>query len=325
LSHSTLSINPLGLGCMGMSFAYGTPPPKEESIKLIHRAIELGCNFFDTADVYGMGHNEELLGEAIKTAPVKRSELVIATKFALQMVGGEMKVNGKPEYVKDACAKSLKRLGLDYIDLYYQHRVDPDTPIEETMKAMVELVKEGKVKYLGLSECSAATLRRAHAIHPISALQVEYSLWSTDIEQNGVLDTCRELGVTLVAYSPLARGFLTGQIKKFDDLEATDWRRTNPRFQPENFSKNLDLVKLVEDIAREKKCTASQVALAWVLNQKGVVTIPGTKKIPYLEENVGSVNVKLSEEDLKKIREFLKTFIVAGTRYAESGMKIVNI
>jgi len=226
------------------------------------------------------GHNEEVVGAAIRSAPVKRSDLVVATKFAIQPVpGGTSQVNGTPEYVKESCGKSLKRLGLDYIDLYYQHRVDPKTPIEDTVRAMAELVKEGKVKYLGLSECSAATLRRAHAVHPITAVQVEYSLWSTDIEVNGILDTCRELGITVVAYSPLARGFLTGQIKKFDDLEPDDWRRTNPRFQPENFAKNIDLVKLVENMAKEKNCTSSQLALAWVLIQHpGIVIIPGTKK-----------------------------------------------
>jgi len=276
--------------------------------------------------LYGFGVNEELLGEAIKTAKFKRSDLVIATKFAFVLNPDKsIGINGTPEHVKDACEKSLKRLGLDYIDLYYQHRVDPKTPIEDTVKAMAELVKEGKVKYLGLSECSAETLRKAHKIHPITACQVEYSLFTTDIEDNGILNACRELGVTLVAYSPLSRGFLTGQIKSIDDLEPNDWRRSNPRFSPENFSKNLDLVKLLEAIAKEKNCTPGQLALAWVIAQQGVVAIPGTKKIQYLEENIAAEKVRLSEDDLKKIREILKSFNVAGTRYSEAGMKGVNL
>jgi len=284
---------------MGMSAIYGPVPPKEESIKVIHRAMELGVNFYDTSDLYGFGLNEELLGEAIRTGPMNRSDLVIATKFGIEWkADGSTNIHGNSEHVIQACANSLKRLGIETIDLYYQHRVDPDTPIEVTVRAMAQLVKEGKVKTLGLSECSAATLRRAHAIHPITAVQWEYSLWSTDIETNGVLDTGRELGITLVAYSPLARGFLTGQIKKFEDLDPTDWRRTNPRFQPENFPKNIELVHFVEQIAKEKGCTPSQVALAWVLHQPGVVAIPGTKKIQYMEENLGGLNVRLTEEEL---------------------------
>jgi len=327
LGKSGIKINPLGLGCMGMSAFYAPFPPKEESIKVIHRALELGINFFDTALIYGWGANEELLGEAIRTAPhTKRSDVVIATKFGfVKGAEGQYGVSSKPEVVKQTCVNSLASLKLDYIDLFYQHRVDPNTPIEETVKAMAELVKEGKVKALGLSECSAATLRRAHAVHPIAAVQVEYSLWSTDIENNDLLNTCRELGVTVVAYSPLARGFLSGQIKKFEDLEADDWRRHNPRFQPENFAKNIELVHVVESLAKEKKCTPSQLALAWVLNQPGVVAIPGTKKIQYLEDNFGCLNVTITPEDEKKIRDFLKVFVVAGTRYPEAQMKSVNI
>jgi len=310
---------------MGMSAFYGAIPSEEESIKLIHKAIELGVNFFDTSDVYGFGHNEELLGKAIKSSNVKRSDIIVATKFAIRRVNGKNEICGTPQYVKEACGASLKRLGLDYIDLYYQHRVDPNTPIEDTVGAMAELVKEGKVRALGLSECSAATLRRAHKIHPISAVQVEYSLWTTDPESNGLLDTCRELGVTFVSYSPLGRGFLTGAIKKFDDLEKDDWRRQIPRFQPENFAKNLELLQLVEDIAKTKGCTPSQFALAWVLRQPGVVAIPGTKKIKYLEENWAANKVTVTDEDDKKIRPFLSQFVVAGTRYPEANMKSVHL
>jgi len=320
-------INPLGLGCMGMSAYYAPFPPKEESIKVIHRSLELGCNFFDTAQVYAWGVNEALLGEAIRTAPnTKRSDVIIATKFGFaKKTDGTTVADSTPENVKKTCDESLKFLGMDYIDLFYQHRVDPNTPIEVTVQAMADLVKEGKVKFLGLSECSAATLRRAHAVHPIAAVQVEYSLWSTDVENNDILSTCRELGVTLVAYSPLARGFLSGQIKKFDDLDKDDWRRSNPRFQPENFAKNIELVHLVDALAKEKGCTPSQLALAWVISQKGVVAIPGTKKIQYLEENYGALNVTVTPEDEKKIREFLKSFVVAGTRYAEGEIKQVHL
>lgn len=323
LGHSSLKINPMGLGCMGMTSFYPPFPSKEESIKVIHRSIELGCNLFDTAMAYGFGANEQLLGEAIRSAPVKRSDVVICTKFAFEK--GTFKIRGDPAFVRECCEQSLKDLNLEYIDLYYQHRVDPNVEIEVTVAAMAELVKEGKVKYLGLSECSAATLRRAHKIHPISAVQIEYSLWSTDIETNGLLDACRELGVTVVAYSPLARGFLSGQIKKFDDLDKDDWRRTNPRFQPENFDKNLALVPVIEALAKEKGCTPSQLALAWVINQPGVVSIPGTKRISYLEENMGTLKVTWTAEDEKKIRDILKTIEVSGTRYQASGMAYVNI
>jgi len=311
---------------MGMSAFYAPFPPKEESIKVIHKALEIGINFFDTAMSYGWGENERLLGEAIRTSGVKRSDVVIATKFGLKKNpdGKTLEINSKPEYVKESCDISLKELGLDYIDLYYQHRVDKNTPIEDTVKAMVELVKEGKIKYLGLSECSAATLRRAHAVHPISAVQIEYSLWCLDPETNGVLAACRELGVTFVAYSPLARGFLSGEIKNFEDFDPSDLRRTHPRFQPENFAKNIELVNLVGTIAKEKDCTPSQLALAWVLSQPGVVAIPGTKKEKYLLENNGSLNVTLTEADQKKIRDFLSTFTVSGTRNTEDAMKTLD-
>jgi len=313
---------------MGMTSFYSPIPPTEESIKVIHRALELGINFFDTALIYGWGANEELLGQGIRSAPnIKRSDVIIATKFGFVKNPESQfaSVSSKPEVVIQTCENSLAKLNLEYIDLFYQHRVDPNTPIEDTVKAMAELVKAGKVKALGLSECSAATLRRAHAVHPIAAVQVEYSLWSTDIETNDLLSTCRELGVTVVAYSPLARGFLSGQIRRFEDLPADDWRRTNPRFQPESFSKNIELVYLVEKLAGEKNCTSSQLALAWVLNQPGVVAIPGTKKVAFLEDNVGSLNVTITPEDEKKIREFLKSFVVAGTRYPEAGVKGVNL
>jgi len=271
--------------------------------------------------------NEQLLGEAIRTAPnTKRSDVIIATKFGfVTKSDGSVGLNSSPENVKKVCDESLKHLGMDYIDLYYQHRVDSNVPIEETVQAMADLVKEGKVKYLGLSECSAKTLRRAHTVHPITVVQVEYSLWFTEIETNGVLDTCRELGVTCVAFSPLARGFLSGQLTKFEDFEKDDARRQNPRFQGENFVKNFELVKLVQAFAKEKNCTPSQLALAWVISQPSVVAIPGTKKIQYLEENMGALNVTITEEDEKKIRVLLKSIVVAGPRYNEANMKMVDL
>lgn len=324
LGASDLRVHPLGLGCMGMSAYYPPFPSKEECIPVIHRALQLGCNFFDTSDSYGNGANEELLGEAIKKANVNRSDLIIATKFGLQIQpDGTMGVNGKPEYVRKCCEASLKRLGMDYIDLYYQHRVDPSTPIEDTVKEMAQLIKDGKVRYLGLSECSVANLRRAHAVHPITAVQVEYSLWSTHIEEDGILNTCRELGITVVAYSPLARGFLGGQIKKYEDLDETDLRRNQPRFQPENFSKNLELLAVIEALAKGKNCTSSQVALAWVISQQGVVAIPGTKKISYLEENYGAMKVQITELEIKNIRGFLSQFVIAGDRNTTSSLNMI--
>ena len=323
LGRSGLTVSSLGLGCMGMSEFYG-PSDEAESIATIHRAIELGITFFDTADVYGPFKNEELVGRAIRG---KRDKLVIGTKFGIVRDPNNPKargVNGRPEYIRQACEASLKRLGIDVIDLYYQHRVDPNTPIEETLGAMAELVSEGKIRHIGLSEASQKTLRRAAKIHPITALQTEYSLWSRDPE-SGILATCRELGIGFVAYSPLGRGFLTGQIKRFDDFAPDDFRRGISRFQGENFQKNVDLVAKVEEIAKEKSCTPSQLALAWVLAQgEDIVPIPGTRRRKNLEENAGAVNVKLTAEDLLRINEVFPHGVAAGQRYSEQMMKLID-
>jgi aryl-alcohol dehydrogenase-like predicted oxidoreductase len=312
-----------GLGCMGMSEFYG-PGDERESLDTIDRALELGVTFLDTADIYGMGKNEELVGKAIRG---KREGVFLATKFGIvrdpknPLVRG---VNGTPEYIRSSCDASLKRLGVEHIDLYYQHRVDPKTPIEDTVGALANLVRAGKVRHIGLSEASAATIRRAHKVHPIAALQTEYSLWSRDPE-NEILPATRELGIAFVAYSPLGRGFLTGQIKSPDDFAADDFRRQSPRFQGENFKKNLDLVKRIEEIAAEKKCTAGQLALAWLFAQgEDIIPIPGTRRRKYLDENVGALKVELSAADLRRIDEAAPHGVAAGLRYPEQGMKAVN-
>ena len=322
LGRSGLKVSAMGLGCMGMSAFYGTRDDAE-SLATLDRALELGATFLDTSDTYGPHTNELLIGKSIAG---RRGKFVIATKFGIVRGPGpnERSISGRPEYVRQACDASLKRLGIETIDLYYQHRVDPKTPIEDTVGAMAELVKQGKVRYLGLSEAGPDTIRRACAVHPIAALQTEYSLWSREPE-DGLLALCRELGVGFVAYSPLGRGFLTGQIKTFDDFPADDIRRVWPRFQGENFQKNLDLVKRIEEIAAEKRCAPSQLALAWVLAQgNDIVPIPGTKRRKYLEENVIAMEVRLTPEDLRRIDAVAPKGVAAGPRYPEALMVSIN-
>lgn len=323
LGDSNLSVYPLGLGCMGMSFAYG-PTDEAENLRVLKRFLDLGGNFLDTAEIYGPFTNEELLGKFLKS--IRRDQVVVATKFGFQLdENGIRGTDSSPTNVRRACDASLKRLGIDVIDLFYQHRVDPKVPIEETVGAMAELVTAGKVRTLGLSEAGPETLRRAMKVHPIAALQSEYSLWSRQVETNGVLATCRELGMTFVPYSPLGRGFLTGTIQKAEDLDETDWRRNHPRFKEEALQANLKLVETVKQIAAKKGCSPAQLALAWVLGQgNDVVPIPGTKRVKYLEDNMGAVKVQLTDSDRQEIDERCRDIEVVGDRYTPEMMALID-
>jgi len=322
IGRTGVKVSAVGLGCMSLAPGYYGEVDDENSYKLLNKALEIGCNFWDTADVYGNGYSERIISKVLKE---RRKDVFLATKFGIDRTGGGWNVNGKPEYLKAACDGSLERLGTDYIDLYYLHRVDKNTPIEVTVAAMAELVKEGKVKYLGLSECSATTLRRAYKVHPITAVQVEFSPWTLDIERNGLLEACRELGVSVVAFSPLGRGFLTGQIKSLDDLGENDFRRLSPRFQGENFVKNLELADKIKEIADKKGVTPSQLCLGWLLAQgPEVFVIPGTRKEKYLLDNVAGGSIKLTPEEVAEVRHITDSFNVAGERYNPEMMAIVD-
>lgn len=323
LGTSGLRVSAIGLGCMGMSEFYGTTD-ESESMATIHRALDLGVNFLDTADVYGRGHNEELVGRALRG---RREQAVLATKFGnvRSSEGQWLGVNGRPEYVAQCCETSLRRLGLAHIDLYYQHRVDPEVPIEETVGAMARLIEQGKVRYIGLSEAGANTLRRAYATHPIAALQSEYSLWTRDPEGE-ILSACRELGIGFVAYSPLGRGFLTGRFRNENDIEPGDYRRNSPRFQGDNLQRNLDIVRGIEQIAAEKRCAPAQLALAWLLTRgEDVVPIAGTKRRSYLEENIGALRITLTPADLERLDRAAPPGAASGARYPQEAMQRVNI